>query len=170
MSSVTVDSQVTEQWDSVLASLRDEIGEAAFQSWLKPMTVREVIDGNIRISVPTRFMKDWVSAHYADRLVELWETISTDIREVEIFVQADYGQKKTTSPVTASAQTPAPEQAKASTHSAPNLSLVTSTPASNASSNRPNLAPPHLAAPALVGTGPLDISAQIGRASCRERV
>ena len=161
MSSVTVDSQVTEQWDSVLASLRDEIGEAAFQSWLKPMTVREVIDGNIRISVPTRFMKDWVSAHYADRLVELWETISTDIREVEIFVQADYGQKKTISPITASAQTPVPEQAKASAHAAPNLSLVAPTPAPNAPVNRPNLAPPHLAAPALVGTGSLDISAPL---------
>ena len=86
------DTMVVDQWNDVLASLRDEIGEAAFQSWLKPMTVREVADGNVRISVPTRFMKDWVVAHYVDRLSELWSDMDTAIAGVEIFVQADYGQ------------------------------------------------------------------------------
>ena len=96
MSGGTVDSQVAAQmaaqWDDVLTSLRDEIGEAAFQSWLKPMTVREVSDGQVRISVPTRFMKDWVIAHYADRLGELWSAINEQVKNVEVFVQADYGQ------------------------------------------------------------------------------
>ena len=92
MSGVLVDAQVTAQWNDVLASLRDEIGEAAFQSWLKPMTVREVADGSVRISVPTRFMKDWVVAHYVDRLSELWADLNGDVKDVEIFVQADYGQ------------------------------------------------------------------------------
>jgi len=94
MSGVMVDAQVGEQWGCVLTSLREEIGEAAFQSWLKPMTVREVIGGNVRISVPTRFMKDWVVAHYVDRLSELWSGVNTKVNAVEIFVQADYGQKE----------------------------------------------------------------------------
>ena len=89
-----IDTMVIDQWDDVLSSLRDEIGEAAFQSWLKPMTVREVSDGNVRISVPTRFMKDWVVAHYADRLGELWSAMNKTVAGVEIFVQADYGQKE----------------------------------------------------------------------------
>jgi len=91
MSGASVDAQVTAQWDDVLNSLRDEIGEAAFQSWLKPMTVREVNEGSVRISVPTRFMKDWVVAHYVDRLGELWSSINTDVKDVDVFVQADYG-------------------------------------------------------------------------------
>lgn len=87
------DTMVVDQWNDVLASLRDEIGEAAFQSWLKPMTVREVTDGNVRISVPTRFMKDWVVAHYVDRLSTLWSSLNEHVSGVEIFVQADYGQQ-----------------------------------------------------------------------------
>jgi len=87
------DTMVADQWNDVLASLRDEIGEAAFQSWLKPMTVREVMDGQVRISVPTRFMKDWVVAHYVDRLSELWSSLNAAVCGVEIFVQADYGQQ-----------------------------------------------------------------------------
>ena len=117
----TVDAQVAAQWDDVLTSLRDEIGEAAFQSWLKPMTVRELADGQVRISVPTRFMKDWVVAHYADRLGELWSSINTDVKDVEVFVQADYGQSdhkgpKTTMHVDEAAS--APSVAMASTQHA----------------------------------------------------
>jgi len=92
VSAPQVTAQWHEQWDDVLSSLRTEIGEAAFQSWLKPMTVREVHDGRVRISVPTRFMKDWVVAHYVDRLGELWNAINTDVCDVDVFVQADYGQ------------------------------------------------------------------------------
>ena len=94
MSVGNVDAQVASQWNDVLTSLRGEIGEAAFQSWLKPMTVREVAGGQVRISVPTRFMKDWVVAHYADRLGELWSAINTDVTDIEVFVQADYGQSE----------------------------------------------------------------------------
>ncbi|OEJ63739.1 chromosomal replication initiator protein DnaA [Magnetovibrio blakemorei] len=92
MNGVSVDAQVAAQWEDVLSSLRDEIGEAAFQSWLKPMMVREWNDGLVRISVPTRFMKDWVVAHYADRLGELWSSMNAAVKDVEVFVQAEYGQ------------------------------------------------------------------------------
>ncbi len=94
MTGGNVDAQVAAQWDDVLTSLRDEIGEAAFQSWLKPMTVREVTGGQVRISVPTRFMKDWVVAHYADRLGELWSAVNAQVKDIEVFVQADYGQSE----------------------------------------------------------------------------
>lgn len=83
--SATLDPAINERWNSVLASMRAEIGEAAFDSWLKPMTVRDVADDSVRISVPTRFMRDWIVAHYADRLASLWE------RSVDIFVQSDHG-------------------------------------------------------------------------------
>ena len=83
---MTLDPAVSEKWTSVLSSMRSEIGEAAFDSWLKPMTVRDVTDDSVRISVPTRFMRDWVIAHYADRLEKLWEC------KVDIFVQSDHGK------------------------------------------------------------------------------
>lgn len=107
------DTLVVDQWNDVLASLRDEIGEAAFQSWLKPMTVREVTGGNVRISVPTRFMKDWVVAHYVDRLSALWSDLNDTVNGVEIFVQADYGQQdaKTAARVSAAASRKAEDEA-----------------------------------------------------------
>jgi chromosomal replication initiator protein len=76
-------------WLEVCENLRSEIGEAAFQSWVKPMTVRGVIDGAARLSVPTRFMRDWAIAHYVDRLGVLWNAIDASVHSVEVSIQPE---------------------------------------------------------------------------------
>ena len=74
-------------WSEVCENLRSEIGEAAFQSWIKPMTVRSVVDGAARLSVPTRFMRDWAVAHYLDKLGILWNSIDASVHTVEVLIQ-----------------------------------------------------------------------------------
>ena len=93
MTNDTVEGLHQEYWLKVCEDLRAEIGEAAYQSWVKPMTVRSVGNGSARISVPTRFMRDWVVAHYIDRLSELWGEADASIREVDIFVQPERSLK-----------------------------------------------------------------------------
>ena len=90
MTNDTGDGPLRSQWERICDRIRPEIGEPAFQSWLKPMTVREVLDGVVRISVPTRFMRDWVVAHYAERLKDLWLGEEPAVRAVDIFIQSDY--------------------------------------------------------------------------------
>ena len=77
------------EWDRVCGRMRTEIGEVAYRSWVAPMTVRGVHDGLARIAVPTRFMRDWVVAHYAERLQSLWTNENNAVRSIEIFIQSD---------------------------------------------------------------------------------
>ncbi len=77
---------IDQQWARVRGRLREEVGEAAYRSWLKPLTLSDVDGGEVRISVPTRFMRDWVLAHFADRLRALWSIENSSVRAVEIFV------------------------------------------------------------------------------------
>ena len=85
------DSEVTldAQWKAVCGLLRAEIGEAAYMSWLKPMTVRAISDGRVKISVPTRFMRDWIVAHYLDRLCDLWNEENPEVHSVDIYVKPE---------------------------------------------------------------------------------
>ena len=76
-------------WLEVCENLRSEIGEAAFQSWVRPMTVRGIVDGAVRLSVPTRFMRDWAIAHYVDRLSVLWNAVDSSIHSVEVSIQPE---------------------------------------------------------------------------------
>jgi chromosomal replication initiator protein len=75
-----------DQWQKIRGLLRYEIGEAAYQSWLKPMAVQAVESGRVTMTVPTRFMREWVMAHYADRLRTLWGCELPDVSGLEIVV------------------------------------------------------------------------------------
>jgi chromosomal replication initiator protein len=77
-----------EQWARVRGRLRQEVGEAAFRSWLKPLTLNGLRGSTVRMAVPTRFMRDWVASNYADRLRALWGSENPQVTAVEIVVQA----------------------------------------------------------------------------------
>ena len=83
-SSRKIDTQT--QWARVRARLRDEFGDAAYRSWLKSMTLFDVKDRRLRIAVPTRFLRDWVAQHYADRIRALWNAEDDNIAAVDILV------------------------------------------------------------------------------------
>jgi chromosomal replication initiator protein len=81
-----LDGPLAAQWQRVRGRLRDEFGEAAYRSWLSSLSLADMVDGIIRIEVPTRFLRDWVAAHYADRIRALWSGENKDVSTVEIVV------------------------------------------------------------------------------------
>jgi chromosomal replication initiator protein len=80
------DDIVHAQWDRVRVRLRDEFGEAAFKSWLNPLSLAEIKNGQVRIGVPTRFLRDWVATHYGDRIRSLWSKENASISAIDIVV------------------------------------------------------------------------------------
>jgi len=72
------------QWDEVCGQLRMEFGATAFESWLKPLSVNSFDDGVMRLSAPTAFMKNWVIAHYSDRIHKIWEHKNPDIKRFKL--------------------------------------------------------------------------------------
>ena len=82
-----LDPEINARWARVRGVLRAEVGEAAYTSWLKPLALVEVVGEKARISVPTRFMRDWVVSHYGDRLLELWTEQNSGVKSVEVYVQ-----------------------------------------------------------------------------------
>ena len=74
------------EWTRVLGHLKEEVGEAAFRSWLRPVSVERVDEGEAIIAAPTRFLRDWVATHYADRLLALWRIENRQIRRVLVVV------------------------------------------------------------------------------------
>ena len=86
MVELNTDAMLNAQWARVRGRLRAEYGEATFRSWLKPLTLAGRRGQDLRVAVPSRFMRDWVAAHYADRIKALWATENPDIKSVEVIV------------------------------------------------------------------------------------
>jgi chromosomal replication initiator protein len=75
------------QWARVQESLQKEMSEKAYSTWLAPLTLGDFRDGRLRLAMPTRFMRDWVSNNYGDRLQAMWQQENPTVRILEIIVQ-----------------------------------------------------------------------------------
>ena len=74
------------QWSQVRGLLRAEFGETTFNTWLAPLALGGLEGERIVLSVPTRFLRDWVAAHYADRIRVLWRRVNPGVNGVALGV------------------------------------------------------------------------------------
>lgn len=74
-------------WRRVQAHLRQELGETTWRSWLKPLDMLGCVEGVVQLSVPTRFIREWVLSHYMEELLKCWRVEDSAVAAVEIFVR-----------------------------------------------------------------------------------
>ncbi len=99
--------ELQEAWARVRGRLRADVGESAYRSWLKPLTLMSSKNGVVRMAVPTRFMRDWVTGNYADRIRALWCSEDRRVKTIEIVVRpAERPGPKRATERTAEAVTP----------------------------------------------------------------
>lgn len=83
--SETADRRVlTANWSRISQRLRAEYGEDVWTSWFQSIEVAELNNGTMFLSVPTKFLKSWITEHYRQRILKLWKLECDDVRSVEI--------------------------------------------------------------------------------------
>ena len=83
----------TTQWSQVKDWLKSEVGESSYASWLAPLEI-DIESSNaqdITVTVPTRFMHDWVLRHYSDLIkrglsqaMDMPVNIKLDVKQVVV--------------------------------------------------------------------------------------
>lgn len=71
-------------WDRVTESLRKELGETIYRSWIGPLKVLEFNAGKLTIRATSRFVRDWVRQHYKDRILALARREMPSVLAIEI--------------------------------------------------------------------------------------
>lgn len=82
-------NDLASQWARVKARMAVELGDATFNSWVKPVDMIGLGDGKVVLSAPTRFIRSWVASHQTERLLMLWREEDPSIQRVEIMVRND---------------------------------------------------------------------------------
>ncbi len=77
---------LTETWVLMLSLMQKELGPTACKSWITPITPVRFEKGVLELSVATRFIRDWVKTHYAERVRHLWAQNFGMIIRVDIVV------------------------------------------------------------------------------------
>ena len=80
--------EVVAQWTRIRARLQAEVGDVEYRTWLRQMTLAGHEGDEVTVNLPTRFLRDWVSTRYGDRLRVLWQAENPAVRRVDIRVGA----------------------------------------------------------------------------------
>lgn len=76
------------EWDRIKKRLRAELGEDVFTSWFARVDLESVGEGVVHLSVPTRFLKNWLQSRYRDRLVGLCNEEFGGVQQIEFSVRS----------------------------------------------------------------------------------
>jgi chromosomal replication initiator protein len=83
----TIDDVLASAWERVSTKLNVHYGDAVFRSWLKPLRFAGSDGSRIMLSVPTRFMREWITSNYIDDIRALWrEEQASEGYAIEIVV------------------------------------------------------------------------------------
>ena len=77
-----------ERWQRVKNRLRTELGDDVFSSWFARMELDAVERGAVRLSVPTRFLRNWIQSHYSEKVLGNWQAEEPAITRLELCVRS----------------------------------------------------------------------------------
>src|SRR6516165_10752540 len=76
-----------DRWSRVKGRLRSSVGEDVYTSWFARMDLEGVQDESVHLSVPTRFLKSWIQAHYAERVLSAWQAEMPEVHRIDLTVR-----------------------------------------------------------------------------------
>ncbi len=80
--------QETLNWDLLKEDFKTKFGKDIYESWLKKMDLIEVNSDNLLISVPTRFIRDWITSRYLDSVIEVIKSHNKSISRIEFKINS----------------------------------------------------------------------------------
>ncbi len=81
-------------WRLIQADMKGKLGSEVYESWLKKISFTEEFNNYILLSVPTRFIRDWITSRYLDQILQIIKTYKKDIVRIEFrIVESDNSVK-----------------------------------------------------------------------------
>jgi len=111
-----------EQWGELKQQIRQAVGQNKFRNWIEPLEFAEVSDGVATLSVPTRFIGNYVAQHFGDLILYKMSQVDSEVRKLDFRVAANTVNGTATAQAARSAPQAAPARAARNDnplHSAP---------------------------------------------------
>lgn len=80
-------SMSNETFDRVMTRLKAQVGQEVFTSWFGRLKLQSASKSVVRLSVPTAFLKSWITNKYLDQISALYQDEEPGILKVEIAVR-----------------------------------------------------------------------------------
>ena len=76
-------SSETLNWSEIQTRMRGKLGKEIYESWLKKIDFIEEFNNYVLLSVPTRFIRDWITSRYLDQILQIIKNYKKEIVRIE---------------------------------------------------------------------------------------
>ena len=76
------------KWELIQEDFKTKFGREVFESWLKKMDLLETNLDYLLISVPTRFIRDWITSRYLDNVINIIKSHNKNINRIEFKINS----------------------------------------------------------------------------------
>ncbi len=70
-------------WEEVQNDLKNRLGLDIYESWIKKISFVEEFNNYLLLSVPTRFIRDWITSRYLDQILQVIKNQNKNILRIE---------------------------------------------------------------------------------------
>ncbi len=70
-------------WKQIQSEMKNKLGLEIYESWLKKISFIEEHNNYLLLSVPTRFIRDWITSRYLDQILKIIKLYKKDIIRIE---------------------------------------------------------------------------------------
>ncbi len=70
-------------WSLAQSQMKDNFGIEIYESWIKKINFVEEFNNYILLTVPTRFIRDWITSRYLDQILQIIKRQKKDIIRIE---------------------------------------------------------------------------------------
>ena len=70
-------------WNLVQIEMKSKLGTDIYESWLKKINFVEEFNNYVLLSVPTRFIRDWITSRYLDQILQSVKNYKKEIIRIE---------------------------------------------------------------------------------------
>jgi chromosomal replication initiator protein len=80
---IETQNQTNLDWSLIQSQMKNKLGIEIFESWLKKINFVEEFNNYILLTVPTRFIRDWITSRYLDQILQIIRSHKKNIIRIE---------------------------------------------------------------------------------------
>ena len=82
-------------WSEVQLRLKEAYGMDVYKSWIQNVEAKEIQHNSLTLIVKTRFVRDWIVSHYADKILDFFQKLDNSVTRIQFEIHESFYDDKT---------------------------------------------------------------------------
>ena len=81
-------------WSDVQLKLKEAYGMDVYKSWIQNVEAKEIQHSSLTLVVKTRFVRDWIVSHYADKILDFFQKLDNSVTRIQFEIHESFYSEK----------------------------------------------------------------------------